>query len=282
MDNISLKTQTASEQALQESDKVFWHGYLSFYEQHFPEDINGTIVEFGVFKGASVRWLLRRFPSAHIVGVDIEPQKEEWPVDPRVTYMTVDQGRPADITRLFAAVPAPSLIIEDGSHIPSHQSSCLVQGMSALAPGGIYVLEDIHTSYPGHELYEGECENEVGLGQRTLRRLKRKLCHSRPTTFKQTSLSVLLAFDHLKRLNHEILGPGEIASLSTGNHFNPSDISALYRAVDKIVTYRRSVLPRMCYRCKGSKFRYHSFKCECGTDLFMAPDSMSILLYKKR
>lgn len=266
---------------MQESDKVFWHGYLSFYEQHFPTDINGTIVEFGVFKGASIRWLLRRFPSAHIIGVDIETQKEEWPVDPRVTYMTVDQGRPADIERLFATVPAPSLIIEDGSHIPFHQSSCLIRGIKALAPGGIYILEDIHTSHPGHDLYEMECETDMGRGRRTLRRLRRKLCHSHPTTFKQTSLSVLLAFDHLKRLDRQTLGPEDIELLSVGNHFNPHDITVLYRAIDEISTYRRSVFPTMCYRCNGTQFHYHSFKCSCGADLFMAPDSMSILIYKK-
>lgn len=280
MSNVPLMTQTGSEQDLQESDKVFWHGYLSFYEQHLPKDITGNIVEFGVLKGASIRWLLRRFPSADIIGVDIEPQKEEWPVDSRVTYMTVDQGRPADIARLFAEVHAPAMIIEDGSHIPSHRSSCLVQGMSALAPGGIYILEDIHTSHPRHELYERECEDEMGRGKRILRGLKRKLCPGHATTFKQTSLSVLLAFDHLKRLNRERLTPEELALLATGNHFNQDAILDLYEAIGNIATYRRSVLPRACYRCKRTSYRYHSFKCECGADLFMAPDSMSVFIQK--
>lgn len=274
--------KTISDQDLQESDKAFWHGYLSFYEQHLPSDLTGTIVEFGVFRGASIRWLLRRFPSADIVGVDIEAQKEQWPVDSRVTYMTVDQGCPADIAKLFTEVPAPSLIIEDGSHIPSHQLSCLVQGMNALAPGGIYILEDIHTSHPRHELYERECEDAMGRWQRMWHNLKRKLCPCHATTFKPTSLSVLLAFHHLKYLGRDTIGLDEIASLSTGNHLSSSDICALYRRIDKIVMYRRSVLPRMCYRCKGSQFRYDSFKCECGADLFMGPDSMSALLYKER
>jgi hypothetical protein len=47
----------------------------------------------------------------------------------------------------FKAIPGPDLIIEDGSHVPRHQADCLRFGFSALNPGGIYLLEDIHTSY---------------------------------------------------------------------------------------------------------------------------------------
>ena len=51
---------------LSHSDKSFWHGYLSFYESHLPRNIEGLIVEFGVFKGNSIRWLSQKYPEAKI------------------------------------------------------------------------------------------------------------------------------------------------------------------------------------------------------------------------
>lgn len=278
---MSQMKKAENHKDLQESDKAFWHGYLAFYEHHLPEDIDGIIIEFGVFKGASIRWLLHRFPSARIIGVDIVPQSPDWPIDPRVQYATVDQGRPEDVAQFFADVTTPFLIIEDGSHIPSHQSSCLREGMAALAPGGIYILEDIHTSHPAHKLYESECRAEMRWWERGLHCLKRRWCASDPITFKQTALSVLLGFDHLKRLDRESLDAEDLAWLAAGSHFNSSDILTLYRDIEEIHSYRRATLPSVCYRCKSTKFRYHSFKCECGTDLFLGPDSMSMILHKR-
>jgi len=74
------------------SDKSFWHGYTAFYEPRLPTSINGLVLEFGVFKGNSIRWLQARYPTATIVGADILPMQPEWPVDARATYRVVDQG----------------------------------------------------------------------------------------------------------------------------------------------------------------------------------------------
>ena len=81
----------------QESDKGYWHGYLEFYEKHFPQVINGLIVEFGVQQGYSLRYLAEKFPNAKIVGVDILEQKSSWPVQNNISYCQVDQGSESDI-----------------------------------------------------------------------------------------------------------------------------------------------------------------------------------------
>ena len=82
------------------------------------------MVEFGVFKGNSIRWLPRRYPAARIVGADILPVQPEWPIDPRVEYALVDPLRDDEVEALLNRLPPPALIIEDGSHIPSHQWRC--------------------------------------------------------------------------------------------------------------------------------------------------------------
>lgn len=51
------------------------------------------------------------------------------------------------------------MIVDDGSHIPSHQMASWHYLFKTLKPGGIYVIEDLHTSYM-HEKYEGAGYNE--------------------------------------------------------------------------------------------------------------------------
>ena len=74
------------------SDKIFWHGYLDFYEKFLAEFSPKSILEMGIDKGHSVRWLLDRFPSAQITGVDILERTKEWPIDERFTSVVLDQG----------------------------------------------------------------------------------------------------------------------------------------------------------------------------------------------
>jgi hypothetical protein len=122
---------------ISQSDKFFWHGYIDFYLSHLPKKIIGNIVEFGVFKGNSIRWLLEQFPDSKcIYGIDILPQQKSWPISQRVIYKQLDQNKEDQVRSFFDEIESPSLIIEDGSHLPSHQSRCLKHGMNALESGG--------------------------------------------------------------------------------------------------------------------------------------------------
>ena len=135
---------------MQSSDKVYWHNYINFYEGFFAGKSFSNIVEIGVLNGNSMRWLLERFPEARIYGADIVPLQENWPRDPRICYVQMDQGDAAQVRKLFS-LAAFDLIIEDGSHRPDHQITALVEGIRSLNNGGIYILEDIHTSHPRHK-----------------------------------------------------------------------------------------------------------------------------------
>jgi hypothetical protein len=42
---------------------------------------------------------------------------------------------------------SPDIIIDDGSHVASHQKISFETLFPLLAPGGIYVIEDMHTAY---------------------------------------------------------------------------------------------------------------------------------------
>ncbi len=60
------------------------------------------------------------------------------------------------------------LVIDDGSHEPGHQLKTLVKLFPRVAPGGLYVIEDIETSYwdaQGASIY-GYGLRDVGAGRR--------------------------------------------------------------------------------------------------------------------
>jgi hypothetical protein len=239
---------------LDTSDKVFWHGYLPFYEAAFTGWEPNNILEFGVLRGHSVRWLLQRFPHARITGADILPQAPQWPCDPRVRYVELDQGDAAAVRRCVNAERF-DLVIEDGSHLPAHQAVCLVAGMAALAPGGLYILEDVHTCLTQ--------TRAAGAGART------------------NALTVLLALDHLRRTGGRVVDEVHALSLvGEGSDIAPADVLALDRAIGGLALYRRSHLPDACWRCGSASFDFARLRCHCGAELLKEDDSMSFVLRK--
>jgi len=241
------------------SDKAFWHSYVDFYEQQFPPDIDGLVVEFGVLNGNSIRWLEERFPSAELFGVDILPVQPNWPQGPRIRYAQVDQGSEAQVATFFAGIGTPRLIIEDGSHLPRHQSRCLRLGLEKLASGGLYVLEDLHTSHPEHNLYQAEFASN----QRA-----------------QTALHVLLAIDHARRLGQQAFSATQLDTLA-GNHYTRWQLGNLFTQIDTLKFYKRATLPTQCYRCGSTDFDYLTWHCACGIELMGNADSISVVLQKR-
>jgi hypothetical protein len=237
------------------SDKHYFHRFTDFYERCFNHLGQVTdVLELGVLKGASVRWLAERFPDARIVGADILPEQPEWPRAERISYKRVDQAHRTSIKRMFDELERDfDLIIEDGSHIPEHQASCLVLGFQHLKPGGMYVLEDIHTSMPHHP-YSAK--------------------HPRGTP---NSLAVLLALQHLADTGRK-LTPEIARSLAHGKFFSAGEVTALAREIAGFELFQRTALPLKCYACGSSSFRYAEYRCKCGTPIYFGAESMSFVL----
>jgi hypothetical protein len=240
------------------SDKHFFHRYTEFYERCFARlGAVRNILEFGVLKGASIRWLAERFPEARIVGADLLPEQPEWPRHPRIEYKRVDQGHRSAITRMLSELDRSfELIIEDGSHIPEHQASCLVLGVQRLAPGGMYVLEDIHTSLPHHP-YSAK--------------------HPRGTP---NSLAVLLALQHLADTARP-LTPEIARTLAHVKFFSTDEIMLLARELASYELFQRTALPLKCYACGSSSFRYAEYRCKCGTPIYFGAESMSFVVTRR-
>ena len=123
------------------------HDYLGFYELALRGQSKiDRLLEIGVYHGASVRMWREFLPNAHIVGLDVN-QTAAAHADDRIAIEIGDQADPATLRRLVKAHGPFDVIVDDGSHIWTHQIISFETLFPSLTPGGLYILEDVHTSY---------------------------------------------------------------------------------------------------------------------------------------
>ena len=126
-----------------------WKHYFEIYDRHFSRfrDTDVHLVEFGVFHGGSLQMWKRYFgPRCKIYGVDINPNckvaEEE-----RVEVLIGDQEDRQFLRALAKRIPRIDILIDDGGHWPKQQIATFEELFPAIQPNGIYLCEDIHTSY---------------------------------------------------------------------------------------------------------------------------------------
>lgn len=93
-------------------------------------------------------WVKYFQAAKHIIGCDINRECGKLRFDdPRISVVIGDVKRPDTQQKIFAHANSFDIIIDDGSHT----SGDIVQAFQCLydklAPGGIYVVEDLHCSY---------------------------------------------------------------------------------------------------------------------------------------
>jgi len=255
------------------SDKIYWHGYIQFYEPFFQNKLIRNIAEFGVFQGNSIRWLLKRFPEAIIHGADIVQIQSNWPIDPRFHFTQLDQDSTEQVSK-FVHLEKFDLIIEDGSHHPKHQIICLIEGMKALNPGGIYILEDIQTSRAEHPWWH----KKFHPWKFKLKTQFQKLLKEQQLD-KGNALHALLALDHYKRIG-QVLDQETILKIAQSSMLTPEDIKILGDSIKEIHLYQRSNLPDFCHQCGSKHYSFSKFRCVCGAEIFSDNDSMSFVMIK--
>jgi hypothetical protein len=134
--------------SIETTDKVAHHGYHRFYPW-FLQEFQGKevrLLEIGLDRLGSV-WLWRRYfaDGLRLYGIDRDEKLSD---EGNTQFHKVDQGSAADLQRFAASVGTPfDVIVDDGSHIPGHQILSLTILWSLLVPGGVYIIEDIETSF---------------------------------------------------------------------------------------------------------------------------------------
>lgn len=140
------------------------HNYVQFYEKYFNKyrDKNIKILEIGIYRppseskaqvGASLKSWYDYFPNAQIIGADIDNFTD---VDnDRIKTIKINQESRfisnEDVGSLQTVIEkfgdSFDIIIDDGGHTMLQQQVTLGHMFKFLKSGGLFVIEDLHTSY---------------------------------------------------------------------------------------------------------------------------------------
>lgn len=151
LDQLGVKYQT---------DKShLHHGYLSTYEQYLSKwkDSPITFIEAGIGGyqyadrgGNSAKMWREFFTKARIITFDLH---RKLPIE-GVEVLQGSQDDPVFI----GALPECEVFIDDASHINPLTIATFRLAWPKIKPGGLYVVEDVHTSYWEEHGYQGNSE----------------------------------------------------------------------------------------------------------------------------
>ena len=134
------------------TDKAYFHLFTEFYNDYFLKfkDKEINILEIGILNGASIRMLACFFEKSKIYGIDNNPKlinDVKFPIfKNRIKTYLCSQIDFNKIDELFKNIKF-EIIIDDGSHLTSHQRKTLGHMFNYLNSDGIYICEDLHTSF---------------------------------------------------------------------------------------------------------------------------------------
>jgi cephalosporin hydroxylase len=154
------------------TDKGWHHSYGPMYEEWLTPRRNGVkaVLELGVLYGGSLRKWRDYFPSAQVVGLDIDHVTM---VHGEKRILTVE-GNVADskVLSTLRDMYEWDMIVDDASHLTIHQFQALKYLWPSLRDGGLYFIEDLDlhkrpellTMF--HLIVRGEARVELHLGKR--------------------------------------------------------------------------------------------------------------------
>ena len=93
------------------------------------------------------------FPFATIIGCDILDKTRLKTF--RAKIYVVDQSSKFQLEELCKKETAFDIIIDDGSHLSAHQISAFETLIGALKSEGLYIIEDVQTSFWSHSGWDG-------------------------------------------------------------------------------------------------------------------------------
>lgn len=126
-----------------------WPHYFPIYERYLSRFVGSDVrvLEIGVFRGGGIDLLADYLgPAARLVGFDIDPAARDL-TDPRFPVVIGDQADPADLARVHEQHGPFDVIIDDGGHTVNQQITSAEVLFPLLKDDGVYLIEDVHTSY---------------------------------------------------------------------------------------------------------------------------------------
>jgi hypothetical protein len=141
LDELALKSGTDKSSA--------FHNYTEIYARYFSSIKEKPLkfLEIGICEGNSVQLWEKYFPNAELHFIDISVDQAKY-FSKRSHYHLADQESPQQLQEFIAKTGGGfDIIIDDGGHTMRQQIISFQQLFPHVNSGGMYIIEDLHTSY---------------------------------------------------------------------------------------------------------------------------------------
>jgi SAM-dependent methyltransferase len=119
-------------------DKGTQHSYIDVYEREMTRRSDIDVLEIGVWQGHSLAMWSEYFLGSRVIGLDVDLSRLRYEVDARQCDATSAEALTATL-----GDSTFDYIVDDGSHLPSHQAQSFRLLWDRVKPGGKYFIEDI-------------------------------------------------------------------------------------------------------------------------------------------
>ncbi len=126
-----------------------WNHYFDIYDRHLRRYRGKELVllEIGVSQGGSLQMWRDYFgEKAHIFGIDIDPRCKEFEEDQTKIFIGSQSDRNF-LREVKSKMPEIDILIDDGGHTMKQQIVTYEELFDHVKDDGIYLCEDLHTSY---------------------------------------------------------------------------------------------------------------------------------------
>jgi SAM-dependent methyltransferase len=126
-----------------------WMHYFEIYDRHFARfrGRSPVVLEFGVSQGGSLQMWKDYFGAGtQLCGVDINPECARFE-EAGVQILIGDQSDRKFLRSIARVLPPIDILIDDGGHMMAQQIATFEELFGHVAPHGVYLCEDTHTSY---------------------------------------------------------------------------------------------------------------------------------------
>jgi len=127
------------------------HQYTQYYDFYFNKLRNQSnqLLEIGIYRGTSLTMWKKYFDNdTKIVGTDILPECKNYENQEDNVFVEIGDQTDKEFLQGVSKLHGPfNIIIDDGGHSWKQQIVSFETLFPELKPGGIYVIEDLHTSY---------------------------------------------------------------------------------------------------------------------------------------
>eukprot|EP00519_Triparma_laevis_P001060 CAMPEP_0182515894 /NCGR_PEP_ID=MMETSP1321-20130603/39151_1 /TAXON_ID=91990 /ORGANISM="Bolidomonas sp., Strain RCC1657" /LENGTH=221 /DNA_ID=CAMNT_0024723391 /DNA_START=14 /DNA_END=676 /DNA_ORIENTATION=+ len=135
-----------------------WHHYFRVYDRYLlpfrEKNIRPTLLEIGVFGGGSIDlWNYYFDGNVDIIGVDIDESVRSYDFGTDNIRILIGDQEDSDFWRqheplhMPGGAPGLDVVLDDGGHTMAQQLAAFDALWPSVKPGGVYMVEDTHTSY---------------------------------------------------------------------------------------------------------------------------------------